>query len=61
MKQIIITNVPYRKKKCLCIFKEPNIYEKVAVFSSNEQAEKFAQYLADYVVENISEAIKGAM
>ena len=46
MKNISVTNVPYRKKKCLCIFEEPNVFETVGVFTNDEQAEKFKRYLS---------------
>jgi len=57
--RIIVTSVPNRKNKCLCIFKEPNIYEKVAIFNSEESADKFAHYLAEYVVETATEMMLG--
>lgn len=57
MKNIAVTNVPYRKKKCLCIFKEPNVFEKVAVFTNDEQAEKFKRYISEYIGEQIENAL----
>lgn len=57
MKNISITNVPYRKKKCLCIFEEPNVFETVAVFTNDEQAEKFKRYISEYIGEQIEYAL----
>lgn len=57
MKNIAVMNVPYRKKKCLCIFEAPNVFEIVAVFTNDVQAEKFKRYISEYIGEQIENAL----
>lgn len=47
-KVITDMRMPYRKKKCLAVYRaEDNAYVKVAIFNNDKAAEYFMNYLCD--------------
>ena len=47
--KIVMTNIDGYKKPCLCIFKSPNTFVKVASFNGVNEGILFMEYLSEMV------------
>ena len=46
-KAVSVMHLPERKKPCLMVFTEPNIWTKVASFNNEKDSDEFMEYLEE--------------